>query len=214
MGRIRGNRECFPEVSVCARRTCRYDDAFLVGVRRQPRSSWLSNPVCPPLVDVIGNCQLPCGIGDVVLRSITCPLRFDKHQFPPGFEAITPANDEAAHWWGKPVPYVLVALCVEVAWRLSADYWGLGLATEGSREIVRYAFEIIGLDALVSFTVPSNLRSRRVMDKLGMTHNPADDFDHPKLPAGHPLRRHVLYRRSAQNLNKAHHGRSGDGYLM
>ena len=101
MGRIRGNRECFPEVSVCARRTCRYDDAFLVGVRRQPRSSWLSNPVCPPLVDVIGNCQLPCGIGDVVLRSITCPLRFDKHQFPPGFEAITPANDEAAHWWGE-----------------------------------------------------------------------------------------------------------------
>ena len=84
--------------------------------------------------------------------------------------------------------------CVEVAWRLSADYWGLGLATEGSREIVRYAFEIIGLDALVSFTVPSNLRSRRVMDKLGMTHNPVDDFDHPKLPAGHPLRRHVLYK--------------------
>jgi len=84
--------------------------------------------------------------------------------------------------------------CVEVGWRLSADHWGHGLVTEGSREIVRYAFEIIGLHELVSFTVPANLRSRRVMEKLGMTHNPSDDFDHPNLPEGHPLRRHLLYR--------------------
>jgi RimJ/RimL family protein N-acetyltransferase len=53
---------------------------------------------------------------------------------------------------------------------------------------------VIGLDSLVSFTVPANLRSRRVMEKLGMTHNEAEDFDHPNLPQGHPLRRHVLYR--------------------
>lgn len=84
--------------------------------------------------------------------------------------------------------------CVEIGWRLSADHWGHGLATEGSLAIVRYAFEIMGLEALVSFTVPGNLRSRRVMEKLGMTRNPADDFDHPVLPQGHPLRRHVLYR--------------------
>ncbi len=84
--------------------------------------------------------------------------------------------------------------CVEIGWRLSADHWGQGLATEGSRGMVRYAFDILGLPSLVSFTVPDNLRSRRVMEKLGMTHNPADDFDHPKLPEGHPLRRHVLYR--------------------
>jgi RimJ/RimL family protein N-acetyltransferase len=84
--------------------------------------------------------------------------------------------------------------CVEIGWRLCADCWGQGLATEGAREMVRYGFEGIGLEALVSFTVPANIRSRRVMESLGMTRNPADDFDHPGLPEGHALRRHVLYR--------------------
>jgi len=84
--------------------------------------------------------------------------------------------------------------CVEIGWRLSADHWGRGLATEGARAVVCYAFEFLKLPALVSFTVPANTRSRRVMEKLGMTHDPADDFDHPKLIEGHPLRRHVLYR--------------------
>lgn len=84
--------------------------------------------------------------------------------------------------------------CVEIGWRLSPEHWGQGLATEGSREMVRYAFDVVGLDALVSFTVPGNLKSRRVMEKLGMTHDPAEDFDHPLLPEGHPLRRQVLYR--------------------
>ena len=84
--------------------------------------------------------------------------------------------------------------CVEIGWRLAANYWSNGLATEGARELVRYAFNELALNALVSFTVPQNLRSRRVMEKLSMTRNPADDFDHPLLPEGHPLRRHVLYR--------------------
>ena len=84
--------------------------------------------------------------------------------------------------------------CVEIGWRLAAGHWGEGLATEGAREIVRYAFEDLALRELVSFTVPANRRSRRVMEKVGMAHNPEDDFEHPKLPAGHPLRRHVLYR--------------------
>jgi ribosomal-protein-alanine N-acetyltransferase len=84
--------------------------------------------------------------------------------------------------------------CVEIAWRLAADYWGHGFATEGARAIVRYAFDTLRLNALVSFTVPANVRSRRVMEKIGMTHDPAEDFDHPKLMPGHPLRRHVLYR--------------------
>ena len=84
--------------------------------------------------------------------------------------------------------------CVEIGWRLSADHWGRGLATEGARAVVRHAFRVLKLDSLVSFTVPANTRSRRVMEKLGMAHNPADDFDHPNLPEGHPLRRHVLYR--------------------
>jgi RimJ/RimL family protein N-acetyltransferase len=84
--------------------------------------------------------------------------------------------------------------CVEIGWRLAAEYWGRGLATEGAREAVRYAFEGVGLDSIVSMTVPANRASRRVMEKLGMTHDPADDFDHPNLPLGHPLCRHVLYR--------------------
>jgi len=84
--------------------------------------------------------------------------------------------------------------CVEIGWRLAADHWGRGLATEGAREMVRYGFEMMGLDALVSFTAPANIRSQRVMKKLGMTHDPSDDFDHPGLPEGHALRRHVLYR--------------------
>jgi len=84
--------------------------------------------------------------------------------------------------------------CVEIGWRLAPNYWGQGLATEGARAAVRYGFEILGLEEIVSFTVPANTRSRRVMEKLGMTHNPVDDFDHPLLPEGHALRRHVLYR--------------------
>lgn len=84
--------------------------------------------------------------------------------------------------------------CVEIGWRLCAECWGRGLATEGASAVVRHAFEELKLDAIVSFTVPANVRSRRVMEKIGMTHNPSDDFDHPNLPEGHPLRRHVLYR--------------------
>jgi RimJ/RimL family protein N-acetyltransferase len=83
---------------------------------------------------------------------------------------------------------------VEIGWRLAAEHWGKGLATEGAREVLRYGFEKVGLDEIVSFTVPANGRSRRVMEKVGMTCNPADDFEHPGLPPGHPLRRHVLYR--------------------
>jgi RimJ/RimL family protein N-acetyltransferase len=83
---------------------------------------------------------------------------------------------------------------IEIAWRLSADHWGRGLATEGARAVLHHAFHTLQLPSLVSFTVPANLRSRRVMEKLGMTHDPSEDFDHPNLPEGHPLRRHVLYR--------------------
>jgi RimJ/RimL family protein N-acetyltransferase len=86
---------------------------------------------------------------------------------------------------------------VEIGWRLAYDYWGRGLATEGARAVVRHAFEALKLPSLVSFTVPANLRSRRVMQNIGMVHDPADDFDHPRLPHGHPLCRHVLYRLSA-----------------
>jgi RimJ/RimL family protein N-acetyltransferase len=84
--------------------------------------------------------------------------------------------------------------CVEIGWRIGAAYWGQGLATEGALAVARYAFETLRLPELVSFTTAANVRSRRVMEKIGMTRDPAEDFDHPRLPPGHPLRRHVLYR--------------------
>jgi len=91
---------------------------------------------------------------------------------------------------------------VEIGWRLAFDYWDRGLATEGARAAVRYAFTELDLASLVSFTVPENLRSRRVMEKLGMVHDPGDDFDHPGLPAGHALRHHVLYRLARRDWGK------------
>jgi RimJ/RimL family protein N-acetyltransferase len=90
--------------------------------------------------------------------------------------------------------------CVEIGWRVSSDVWGQGLATEGARAVVRHAFQELGLDEIVSFTVPANQRSIRVMQKLGMTHDAADDFEHPNLSIGHPLRRHVLYRLRRTNI--------------
>jgi RimJ/RimL family protein N-acetyltransferase len=97
---------------------------------------------------------------------------------------------------GLSVPTFVAPLtpCVEIGWRLAAEYWRQGLASEGAKAVVRHAFEALGLGELVSFSVPANTRSRRVMEKLGMAHDPSDDFDHPRLPEGHPLRRHVLYR--------------------
>lgn len=86
------------------------------------------------------------------------------------------------------------APCVEIGWRLAARYWGQGYATEGAQEVLRHGFLALGLPEIVSFTVPDNRRSRRVMEKLGMTTDPADDFAHPHLPADHRLSWHVLYR--------------------
>jgi RimJ/RimL family protein N-acetyltransferase len=84
--------------------------------------------------------------------------------------------------------------CVDLGWRLSRDHWGKGYAQEAARAAMEAGFDRLGLDEVVAFTVPSNLRSRRVMEALGMRHDPAGDFDHPHVPQGHRLRRHVLYR--------------------
>jgi RimJ/RimL family protein N-acetyltransferase len=86
--------------------------------------------------------------------------------------------------------------CVEIGWRLAFDHWGRGYATEAARGVLEYAFEVLKLAEIVSFTVAANARSWRVMERLGMKRSPEEDFDHPKLAEGHPLRRHVLYRLS------------------
>jgi RimJ/RimL family protein N-acetyltransferase len=82
---------------------------------------------------------------------------------------------------------------VEIGWRLSRSHWGKGLATEGARGVIRYAMETLELLEVVAITVPANLRSRRVMEKIGMKHIEGLNFDHPCVPEGHPLRAHLLY---------------------
>jgi RimJ/RimL family protein N-acetyltransferase len=82
--------------------------------------------------------------------------------------------------------------CVEIGWQLAAEHWGRGFATEAARVAVGFGFSAAGLDEIVSFTVPANRRSIAVMERLGMTF--AGEFEHPRLPPGHRLRRHVLYR--------------------
>ena len=88
--------------------------------------------------------------------------------------------------------------CVELGYRLAFDHWGRGYATEGSRAAIEFGFATAGLAEIVAMTAVANERSRRVMQRLGMRRNPADDFDHPTIVAGHPLRRHVLYRLTAR----------------
>jgi len=84
--------------------------------------------------------------------------------------------------------------CVEVGWRLARSAWGQGYAPEGARAVLASAFDELGLDQVVSFTSVGNAKSRRVMEKIGMTHDPSEDFDHPNVAEGSPIRRHVLYR--------------------
>ena len=86
--------------------------------------------------------------------------------------------------------------CVEIGWRLARQFWGFGYATEAARLALDYGFRSAGLEQIVSFTFAGNLRSRKVMERLGMTRTAEDDFEHPRLPAGHRLRPHVLYRMS------------------
>lgn len=120
---------------------------------------------------------------------------FNRHGYGP-FAAELLADHSFIGFIGLSIPAFDAPFmpAVEIGWRLAFDFWGRGLATEGARAVIRYAFNELDLESLVSFTVPANLRSRRVMEKIGMTHDPRDDFDHPRLPEAHPLQRHVLYR--------------------
>ncbi len=92
------------------------------------------------------------------------------------------------------------APAVEVGWRLHPDHWGHGYATEAAAASLVFGFEDAGLDEIVAFTTTRNIRSQAVMERLGMVRDPGGDFDHPGLPEGSPLRRHVLYRVSASQV--------------
>jgi RimJ/RimL family protein N-acetyltransferase len=84
--------------------------------------------------------------------------------------------------------------CVEAGWRLAFEHWGHGYATEAARLALGYGFATLTLSEIVSFTSATNHRSRAVMERLGMRRDPAEDFDYPGMPQGHPRQRHVLYR--------------------
>jgi RimJ/RimL family protein N-acetyltransferase len=123
--------------------------------------------------------------------------RFERHFDEHGFGLMAAELRESGEFVGfvgLSVPGFDAAFmpAVEIGWRLAAEYWGRGLATEAAREVLRYGFEEVALENLVSFTVPGNVRSRRVMEKIGL--GLVGEFEHPGLPEGHPLRRHVLYR--------------------
>ncbi len=123
--------------------------------------------------------------------------RIDRHFAEHGFglwAVEVPGAAPFAGFVGLSIPRFAAHFtpCVEVGWRLAVECWGCGYATEAARATVAFGFAHLDLDEIVSFTVPANARSRRVMERLGMTHDPADDFDHPAVTAR--LRRHVLYR--------------------
>ena len=93
------------------------------------------------------------------------------------------------------------APCFDIGWRLGSRWWGRGLATEGALAALQHGFEALGLAEIVSFTVPANVRSRRVMERIGMVRDVGGDFDHPALAVGHRLGRHVLYRLDGQSYS-------------
>jgi len=83
---------------------------------------------------------------------------------------------------------------VEIGWQLDKAYWGQGLAPEGARACLAYAWTELGLPEVIAYTAAINTPSQRVMEKIGMRRDPDDDFAHPKIAEGHPLRQHVVYR--------------------
>jgi RimJ/RimL family protein N-acetyltransferase len=93
---------------------------------------------------------------------------------------------------GYPLPF---SPCVEIGWRLAFDQWGQGYAQEGARAALTFGFDRVGLKEIVAYTAVINSRSRRVMEKIGMTYDSAADFDHPRVLENDRLRRHVLYRK-------------------
>jgi ribosomal-protein-alanine N-acetyltransferase len=100
-----------------------------------------------------------------------------------GFTGLAPATFEASF-----------TPCIEVGWRFARSAWGHGYATEAGRAALGFGFDVRQFDAILSWTSVLNLPSIAVMERLGMHHDPLDDFDHPRLPVGDPLRPHVLYR--------------------
>lgn len=135
------------------------------------------------------------GESDALMNRIEA--RFDAHGF--GLWCVD-LDGEPIGFTGFMVPWFRDG--VEIGWRIRSEYWGLGYAPEAARACLDHGFASVddgglGFDEVISFTAIGNTNSRRVMEKLGLRHDPDGDFEHPGLPAGDPLRPHVLYRVTA-----------------
>ena len=119
----------------------------------------------------------------------------DTHEFI-GFVGLNQPPFEIPNFQPKGLPIV------EIGWRLSSKHWGQGYATEAAKAVLHYFFTELDLNELISFTVAANANSRRVMEKIGLHHSEANDFDHPKLEEDSPLKRHVLYRLTRDNYQE------------
>ncbi|MCB0379144.1 MAG: GNAT family N-acetyltransferase [Bdellovibrionales bacterium] len=89
---------------------------------------------------------------------------------------------------------------VEVGWKLARQHWGKGYATEAARKSLELGFTDFGLEEIVALTIPENQASRKVMERLGMTYNPDEDFEHPKIEPGSRCSKHVIYRIKKDNF--------------
>lgn len=105
-----------------------------------------------------------------------------------GFVGLNHPSFDIPHFVPNSLPIV------EIGWRLSSQHWGMGYATEAAKAVLHYAFTELNLSEIISFTVVANIKSRHVMEKIGLHHSEADDFDHPKIDVDSPLKQHVLYR--------------------
>ena len=101
--------------------------------------------------------------------------------------------------------------CTEVMWRLRRKFWGRGIGYAAASRAVEYGFTKLALSEIVAFTTPPNLPSIRLMERLGFTRDATGDFDHPAIPEGHPLRRHVLYRKKQPDIPLSNSSVSGPG---
>jgi RimJ/RimL family protein N-acetyltransferase len=135
---------------------------------------------------------------EALTQARTMAERFEKNAYGryvleikgrPGFSGMMALDDIR-----YPVPFQPTR---EIGWLLHTDAWGKGYASEAAQALLRYAFDDLAWPEVVAMTATINVRSQRVMQRLGMTREPAEDFDHPRVPQGHPLERHVLYRANA-----------------
>ncbi|HAU0262630.1 TPA: GNAT family N-acetyltransferase [Legionella pneumophila] len=143
--------------------------------------------------------------GPLTMKEVTDFISFVNKQFEEIGYTVWAAQEKSS---GKLIGYIGLdpikwnppfGKAVEVEWRLGSEYWNKGYATEGAKACLDYGFNQCGLKEIVSFTVPMNSRSIRVMEKIGMIRDLNGDFAHPKLPPDHRLSKHILYRIKNKN---------------